>query len=158
MHKIKEKLMEDLLEYEEKIKKMSGGRLPAGDVQMIHMLTDTIKNIDKIEMYEEYSEDRDESFEAGGSYRRGRGAGARRDSMGRYSRDGGSSYRGGSSYDSSYRNEDYYEDGNSMRGGYSRGGSARDAMVGKMEDILNMTENEDDRRAIQQCIKHIKNT
>ncbi len=154
MHKIKEKLMEDLREYEEKIKNMSGGRIPSSELQTIHMLTDTIKNIDKIQMYDEFSEDYDESFESGGSYRSGR-----RDRMGRYSRGGysregysrndGASYDGGSSYD---------DGGSSNRGRYSRGGGTRDHMIGKMEDILAMTENEEDRRAIQQCIKQIKNS
>lgn len=60
MHKIKEMLMKELYEYEEKAKKMNGGKLSAGDLETIHKLTDTVKNIDKIEMLEnednEYSE------------------------------------------------------------------------------------------------------
>ena len=65
------------------------GELSAGSLDVVHKLTDTIKNIDKIEMLEDdgYSED----YEGGSSYRRGRGR--KRDSMGRYSRDGG--YYGG---------------------------------------------------------------
>ena len=52
MHKIKELLMDELHEYEERAKKMSGGKISAGDLETIHKLTDTIKNIDKIEMLE----------------------------------------------------------------------------------------------------------
>lgn len=65
-------------------------------LEEIWKLTDTIKNLDKIKMLEEGgSHDSygsycggsyDGSYE-GGSYRRGRGPGAKRDSMGRYSRD-----------------------------------------------------------------------
>lgn len=149
MHKIKEKLMDDLHEYEEKLKNMSGGRIPSNELQMIHMITDTIKNIDKIQMYDEFSEDFDESFESGGSYRSGRRDRMGRYSRGGYSRDDGASYDGGNSYD---------DGGTSHRGRYSRGGGTRDHMIGKMEDILAMTENEEDRRAIQQCIKQIKNS
>lgn len=56
-----------------------------GDLEIIHKLTDTIKNIGKIEMLEEeggYSQD--------DGYGRG-GRNTRRDSMGRYSRDDGRS-------------------------------------------------------------------
>ena len=84
MHKIKEMLMKELKEYEKKEK------LSAGDLETIHKLTDTVKNIDKIEMLEGgegYSEDGmsydGSSYDDGSSYAR------RRDSMGRYSRDGG---------------------------------------------------------------------
>ena len=48
MHKIKEKLMQELYEVEEKLKKAGGGKLSAGDLEYIHKLTDSIKNIDKI--------------------------------------------------------------------------------------------------------------
>ena len=52
MHKIKEKLMDELYEIEEKMKQSSGGKLSAGDIETIHKLTDSIKNIDKIEILE----------------------------------------------------------------------------------------------------------
>ena len=81
-----------------------------GDLDSIHKLTDTVKNILKIDMLEEesgYSEDGyymgdgriygtsydDEMRRDGGySYARGRGRYAKRDSMGRYSRDEGKAY------------------------------------------------------------------
>ena len=99
MHKIKEKLMDELYEIEEKMKKSSGGKLSAGDIETIHKLTDSIKNIDKIEILEGgegYSEESNwmadgrmygTSYDDGMSYARGRGRNAKRDSMGRYSRD-----------------------------------------------------------------------
>lgn len=47
MHELKEKLCEELEEIARK------GELGAGDLEIVHKLTDTIKNIDKIEMHEE---------------------------------------------------------------------------------------------------------
>lgn len=104
------------MEYIEKIKKMlckeldeyaMKQKLTGGDLDMIWKLTDTVKNLDKISMLEEsegYSEERGgmrgRSYMHGSSYdddmmyseRRGRGRYAKRDSMGRYSSEGGSSY------------------------------------------------------------------
>lgn len=103
------------MEYIEKIKKMlckeldeyaMKGKISGSDLDMIWKLTDTVKNLDKISMLEEsegYSEargGRGRYYMGGSSYdddmmyseRRGRGRNARRDSMGRYSSDMGSSY------------------------------------------------------------------
>ena len=104
------------MEYIEKIKKMlckeldeyaMKSKLSMSDIDVIHKLTDTVKNLDKISILEEgegYSEARGgmrgRSYMHGSSYdddmmyseRRGRGRNARRDSMGRYSSDMGSSY------------------------------------------------------------------
>ena len=94
--KLKNLLREELEEIERK------GELSAGDLEAAHKLTDTIKNIDKICMLEDgegYSEavDGDGGYGRGVSYARGRSGrrggrmNARRDSMGRYSRDDGRS-------------------------------------------------------------------
>ena len=45
MHKIKEKLMEILDEYEDRARNNPDGRLSDMEIQKIHMLTDTVKNI-----------------------------------------------------------------------------------------------------------------
>lgn len=108
LYELKEMLCEELKEYGDK-------KLDAGSLEVIDKLAHAIKNIDKIiEAYEEeeYSNamgggsyegsyarggqggGRGGSSRAGGgsyggSYARGRGRGARRDSMGRYSREGG---------------------------------------------------------------------
>lgn len=86
MHEIKKKLMDELYEVEEKMKKASGGKISAGDLEYIHKLTDSIKNIDKIEALEsgDYSEASEwmgegrmygNSYDDGMSYARGgRGA------------------------------------------------------------------------------------
>ena len=90
------------MEYIEKIKKMlckeldeyaMKQKLTGGDLDMIWKLTDTVKNLDKIEMledgdgYDGYSEMREYPYKGGSSYARGRGRYAKRDSMGRYSSD-----------------------------------------------------------------------
>ena len=87
MHELKEKLCDELEEIANK------GELGAGDLEIIHKLTDTIKNLDKIGMLEqgEYSRDYSRDYDRESSYRR------RRDSRGRYSRE--------------YREEDYSRDG-----------------------------------------------
>lgn len=103
IYELKDKLCNELEEYGEK-------KLDAGSLDVIDKLAHTIKNIDKIiEKYEddEYSEryameggnrggqgnrggySREMVYDdgmMGGSYARGRGRNARRDSMGRYSR------------------------------------------------------------------------
>lgn len=153
MHKIKEMLMKELYEYEEKAKKINGGKLSAGDLETIHKLTDTVKNIDKIEMLEEddrYSEDGQYMGEGriyGTSYARGRGRNAKRDSMGRYSREGGMYHDGGSSYA-----RGGMRDG---RMGYSRD-SAKEHMIEKMEDMMEDAESPKEREAIRQCIMKLE--
>jgi hypothetical protein len=150
MHKIKEMLMNEIYEYEEKAKKMSGGKLSQNEMDRIHKLTDTVKNIDKIEMLEDggYSEDTDFMGEGrmyGTSYARGRGRNARRDSMGRYSRDDGMHYDGGSSY--------------AMRGnmggrGYSRD-DAKEHLMEKAEEMLEMATDPKERRAIEKFMREL---
>ena len=154
MHKIKEMLMNELYEYEEKAKKSSGS-VSTQELDRIHKLTDTIKNIDKIEMLEDggYSEDTDfmgegrmygTSYDGGSSYARGRGRNARRDSMGRYSRDSGTGGNMG---------------GNPGGGNYSRNYSrdgAVEHMMDKMDTMLRNAESEEERRAIRKCMKLIE--
>ena len=159
MHKIKEMLMNELYEYEEKAKKMSGGKLSQNEMDRIHKLTDTVKNIDKIEMLEEgggYSEDGAYMGEGriyGTSYARGRGRNARRDSMGRYSRDGGYS----ENYDSvsSYARGGQGGRGGNMGGrGYSRD-DAKEHMLEKAEEMLEMATDPKERRAIEKFMREL---
>ena len=86
MYNLKEKLCRELDEIARK------PEMSAGDLETVHKLTDTIKNIDKIDMLEEtgeYSQAGDWEMEGRGSYNRGSSyRGRKRDSMGRYSRDG----------------------------------------------------------------------
>ena len=163
MHKIKEMLMNELYEYEEKAKKMPNGKLSQSEIERIHKLTDTVKNIDKIEMLEDgegYSEDGAYMGEGriyGTSYARGRGRNARRDRMGRYSSDDGMSYEGGS----------YARGGQGGRGGNmggNRGGSsygmsydgAKEHLMDKAEEMLEMAQDPKERRAIEKFMRELE--
>lgn len=129
MHELKEKLCEELEEIARK------PEMSAGDLEAVHKLTDTIKNIDKIEMLEEdggYSRSGDWEADMRGTYGRGSSyRGRKRDSMGRYSRD----YRGPRMY--------------------SRG-DAKEHMMDQIEDMMggaNEREKEILRRAMEQLEK-----
>lgn len=102
MHELKEKLCEELDEIARK------PEMGAGDLEIIHKLTDTIKNLDKIGMLEDgYSQAGDWEIE-GRAYNRGNSyAHRKRDSMGRYSRDGRAMrYRDGRMYSRAEAKED----------------------------------------------------
>ena len=130
MHELKEKLCDELDEIARK------GELGAGDLEIIHKLTDTIKNLDKIEMLEDggYSQAGDWEADMRGTYGRGSSyRGRKRDSMGRYSREG----RGG-------------------RGGYSRHDS-KEAMMEQMEMLMDQAGSEREREAIRRCMGQLEN-
>jgi hypothetical protein len=142
MHRIKEFLMKEL----ESIDKR--GQLSMSDLDKVHKMTDTIKNIDKIEMLEDggYSEDGrymgegriyGTSYDDGTSYARGRMR-AKRDSMGRYSRDGG-----------------YAEDGRGgRRGGYSY--KDKDEMLEHLQEMMEEAGSTKEREAIKRCIRELE--
>ena len=116
MHELKEKLCDELEEIARK------GELGAGDLEIVHKLTDTIKNIDKIEMMKEgggYSQAGDWEIE-GRAYNRGNSyARRKRDSMGRYSRDGRmmhGGYRDGRMYSRAEAKEDIMDQIEDMMG------------------------------------------
>ena len=131
MYELKDKLGKELDEIARK------GELGAGDLEIIHKLTDTIKNIDKIEILEEdggYSQAGDWEMEGRGSYNRGSSyRGQRRDSRGRYSREGRGS-----------------------RGGYSRH-DAKEAMMEQMEMLMEQAGSEREREAIRRCMGQLEN-
>lgn len=130
MYELKDKLCKELDEIARK------GELGAGDLEIVHKLTDTIKNLDKIEMLEDggYSQAGDWEIE-GRAYNRGNSyARRKRDSMGRYSRDG-----------------------RMMRGGYSRH-DAKEAMMDQMEDLMAQAGSEKEREAIRRCMNQLENS
>ena len=153
MHDLKDLLCAELEDYAEKGKK--SGKMSMGDLESIHKLTDTVKNILKIDILEEesgYSEDGHymgegrnygTSYESGysdrggSSYARGRGRYAKRDSMGRYSRDDGMMYRGG------------------MRGGYSRD-DAKSYMIEQIEEMMDTAEKPAEKEALRRCMDALK--
>ena len=131
MHELKEKLCDELEEIARK------GELGAGDLEIIHKLTDTIKNLDKIEMLEDgggYSQAGDWEMEGRGSYERGSSyRGRKRDSMGRYSRDG------------------RYGPTTRM---YSRA-EAKDDMMAKLEDMMGSA-SEQERTILRQAMDKLE--
>ena len=136
MHELKEKLCKELDEIARK------PEMGAGDLEIIHKLTDTIKNLDKIEMLEDggYSQAGDWEIE-GRAYNRGSSyARRKRDSMGRYSRDG-RMMRGG------------YRDGRM----YSRA-EAKDDMMDQMEALMEQAGSEKEREAIRRCMNQLENS
>ena len=150
------------MEYIEKIKKMlckeldeyaMKSKISGSDLDMIWKLTDTVKNLDKIEMLEDeggYSEarGRGRSYMHGSSYdddmmyseRRGRGRYAKRDSMGRYSSDMGSSY------------DDYSETRMDRR--YSRD-DAKDHMMNKLGEMMTSAD-EEQREILKDAMRKIE--
>lgn len=95
-----EVLADELSKTNDKLEK-SGGQISAGDIEYIDKLTHAIKSIKTTKAMME--SDSDHSYARGrGSYARGRNA--RRDSMGRYSREGGP-YDGYSMGDDDFRME-----------------------------------------------------
>lgn len=148
MHRIKEMLEEELRKYE-------GKSLSTGSLDIIHKITDTIKNIDKIEMLETgegYSQRRgyskDGEWEARGDYSNNSydgGMSTARRGMhyvrGHYSRDGAS--YDGNSY-GSYHNGNYSMDG------------AKDDMIRRLEDMMERTDREQDREAIKRCVDQLR--
>ena len=150
MHDLKDLLCAELEDYAEKGKK--SGKMSMGDLDSIHKLTDTVKNILKIDMLEGeigYSEDGAYMGEGriygtsyddgmrrgvGYSYARGRGRYAKRDSMGRYSRDDG------------YMRRD---------GGYSRE-DGKAYMMEQLEDMMEDAEKPAEKEALRRCMDALK--
>ena len=150
MHDLKDLLCAELEDYAEKGK--NSGKMSMGDLDSIHKLTDTVKNILKIDMLEDesgYSEDGAYMGEGriygtsyddgmrrgvGYSYARGRGRYAKRDSMGRYSRDDG------------YMRRD---------GGYSRE-DGKAYMMEQLEDMMEDAEKPAEKEALRRCMEALK--
>lgn len=148
MHKIKEKLMDILDEYEERARSNPDGKLSDAEIQKIHMLTDTVKNICKIEMLEDgegYSERIDS------------------DTRGGYSRDGQWIARGGYGGNSYREGRNGYNDGGSSyarrkrdsMGRYSRA-DGKEHMVEKLREMMQEAEGEE-REVIRRCLREIEN-
>ena len=155
MHDLKDLLCAELEDYAEKGKK--SGKMSMGDLDSIHKLTDTVKNILKIDMLEEetgYSEDGaymgegriygtsyDDGMRRGGgySYARGRGRYAKRDNMGRYSRDDGYMRR----------------DGRGIRDGYSRD-EGKAYMMEQLEDMMEDAEKPAEKETLRRCMEALK--
>ena len=149
MEDLKDLLCAGLKDYAEKGKR--SGELSKADVEVIDTVLNSVKNIYKIDKYKEemegYSEDGhymgegriygtsfDDGMhrEGGYSYARDRRY-ARRDSMGRYSRDGGMSYRGG------YSRED-----------------GKNYMMGELERLMDEASTPTEREALKKCMQALE--
>lgn len=160
---------------EEQVKEMTkDGDISAKELECLDKAVDIIKDIETIEAMKQYGYE-EEDMKYSGAMRGGRG--------GSYAY---SDYNGGYSghmmpydmYDQEpYENAKYgyqrsyrgsYDDGNSyMRGrsprtgryirmnGYSRD-EKRDEMIEKLEEMMNQSQDEKDRMAIQKCIEKLE--
>lgn len=147
MEDLKDLLCAELEDYVEKGKR--SGELSKADVEVIDTVLNSVKNIYKIDKYKEemegYSEDGHYMGEGriyGTSYARGRTR-AKRDSMGRYSRDGYDTGRTGT------------------RGRYSRDygysmDDAKEMMVERIEDMMEMSETPAQKEALKRCMQALE--
>ena len=169
MDDLKDLLCAELEDYAEKGKKAN--KMSAGDLEAIHKLTDTVKNIMKIDVLEQemdggYSEDGHymgegriygTSYESGyserggSSYARGRGRYAKRDSMGRYS-------SRGMSYDDDMS---YARGGRGGRRGYSREGGysmddGKEYMMERLGELMDEAKKPAEREALKKCMQALE--
>ena len=156
MEDLKDLLCAELQEYAENGKR--SGKMSKADIDVIDTVLNSVKNIYKIDKYKEetegYSEDVHYMGEGriygtsyddgmhrgvGYSYARGRGRYAKRDSMGRYSRDDGYMRR----------------DGRGMRDGYSRD-EGKAYMMEQLEDMMGDAERPAEKEALRRCMEALK--
>ena len=137
MYELKDKLCKELDEIARK------PEMGAGDLEIIHKLTDTIKNLDKIEMLE----DGDGYSQAGD-----------RQNRGNYSRNDGGYNRG-----SSYANRGkHYVRGHYSRDGYSQDGrmysrdNSKEYMMGELEEAMNAAGSEREREIIRRAMSQLE--
>lgn len=144
MEKLKEKLFEELDEISRK------PEMGAGDLEVIHKLTDTIKNIDKICLLEEEGGYSQEGEYSNGSSYANRGKHYVR---GHYSREGGNSYGGQGGGNGGYSSR-------RGRGGYSRnGGYSREDGRSEMMEHLEMamdSATDQDRETIKRFMRQLE--
>lgn len=104
----------------------AAAQYPAGDLEAVHKLTDTIKNIDKIEM-----------LEADG-----------------YSNNGGD-WEARGSYDGMYRDDRYSRRGRDMRGRYSRHDGTDKRLMDELEELMRTIE-PGKRDVIRRALEELK--
>lgn len=122
LYDLKDKLSEELDDIARK------PEMSAGDLETVHKLTDTIKNIDKICALE------DEGYSEAGDMEH---------------------YRRGNSYGGRYYVRGHYDTRHGDRSRYSRG-DGRSEMMEHLEAALD-TATEEDRDAIKRFMREIKN-
>ena len=141
LYDLKEKLCKELEEYAQK------SNMNAGDLEMVHKLTDTIKNVDKIMMLEEGGYSQAADMDSPSSYARGSS----------YANRGKHYVRGHCSRDGGYSREGrggYSRDGYSRARGYSRS-EAKDSMMEQLGAMMEDASNDREREAIRMCMEHL---
>ena len=141
LYDLKEKLCKELEEYAQK------SNMNAGDLEMVHKLTDTIKNVDKIMMLEEGGYSQAADMDSPSSYARGSS----------YANRGKHYVRGHCSRDRGYSREGrggYSRDGYSRARGYSRS-EAKDSMMEQLGAMMEDASNDREREAIRMCMEHL---
>ena len=136
MHKLIEYICDELEELEHKADK---GKLSMAELQYVDLLAHAKKNLLTADAMMEA--DDDYSYDDGGSYARGRGRYAKRDSMGRYS--------------SRYSRDDMH-DGDMSHDMYGRGYSRADAkhdMISELHEMKRNAKDEESRRMVDKWIK-----
>lgn len=136
MHKLKDTLCRELDEFARR------DSIESYDLDTIHKLTDSIKNLDKIAMLED------------SGYSQARGGG-NRGGMRTYYRDGEG---GGYGYEDSFGDNDGYSMARRRRddrGRYSRD-DGRDDMVNRLEEMMNRAGSDRDREEIRRMIDRMK--
>ena len=137
MRKLKDMLCRELDEFSRR------DSIESYDLDTIHKLTDTIKNLDKIEMLED------------GGYSQARGGG-NRGGMRNYAREGEGG--GGYSYEDSFGDNAGYSMARRRRderGRYSRD-DGRDDMVNRLEEMMSHVSSDRDREEIRRMIERMK--
>ena len=134
MYELKDKLCKELDEIARK------PEMGAGDLEIVHKLTDTIKNLDKIEIMKEnggYSQAGD--WEMRGTYDRGSSYRRKRDSMGRYSRDGMG-----------------YRDGRMMPNRMYSRAEAKDHMMDELEEAMAVATTDREKDIIKRAMDQLE--
>lgn len=132
MHKFIDYICDELDELEKKAEK---GKLSMTELQYADTLAHLKKNLLTADAM---MESEDEGYSGDYSYARGRGRNARRDSMGRYSREGGD-------YSRSY-------DGGGRSYGYSRE-EAKEDMMSQLHKMERNAHDDESRRMVQKWIR-----
>ena len=148
MEDLKDLLCAELQEYAENGKR--SGKMSKADIEVIDTVLNSVKNIYKIDKYKEemegYTEDGHymgegriygtsyDGYDRGNSYSRGRGRYAKRDSMGRYSRDDG------------YMRRD---------GGYSRE-DGKEYMMERLGELMDEAQKPAEKEALRRCMDALK--
>lgn len=138
--------------------KVSNEQLTSSSLDNIFKIVGSLYKLEKMPPQEEgYSMD---------GYSRARGRGARRDSMGRYSREGSNAYyRDGGSNDYSRGSNDYSRGSNDYSGGYSREGSYaggysnhnKQEVIQELREMMSDVKDDQAKQALQRCLQQLEN-